>query len=211
MATEKQIAANRANAQHCTGPKTEEGKANSSKNSFKHGLDAKSEIIRYEKREDYDKLIAEYYARFNPATPEERALVDDLIKSEWHGRRFHAVDALVLDRAIENVPSGNLGIAYTNCAATLSRVERRINSAQRNFQRALKQLLELQANRPELSAVPEAAQTETTQNPPEPDTQNTTLNPKSVSFSTIDESPAELSIETPLVTPITEENPPIAA
>jgi len=111
MATEKQIAANRANAQHCTGPKTEEGKANSSKNSFKHGLDAKSEIIRYEKREDYDKLIAEYYARFNPATPEERALVDDLIKSEWHGRRFHAVDALVLDRAIENVPSGNLGIA----------------------------------------------------------------------------------------------------
>jgi hypothetical protein len=38
MITEAQLAANRANAQKSTGPKTEERKANSSRNSFKHGL-----------------------------------------------------------------------------------------------------------------------------------------------------------------------------
>ena len=78
MPTEKQIAANRANAKKSTGPNTEKGKATSSRNAVKTGLDARSEIIRYERRHEYDLLIAEYYARFQPAIPEERCLVDDL-------------------------------------------------------------------------------------------------------------------------------------
>src|SRR4051812_33263889 len=38
MASEKQIAANRANAQHSTGPRTAAGKRKSSRNSYRHGL-----------------------------------------------------------------------------------------------------------------------------------------------------------------------------
>jgi hypothetical protein len=38
MATEKQIAANRANAKKSTGPKSVTGKETSSRNSIKHGL-----------------------------------------------------------------------------------------------------------------------------------------------------------------------------
>ena len=38
MASVKQIAANRANAQRSTGPKTAWGKMKSSRNSFRHGL-----------------------------------------------------------------------------------------------------------------------------------------------------------------------------
>ena len=38
MATEKQIAANRANARRSTGPKTRAGKMASSRNAFRHGL-----------------------------------------------------------------------------------------------------------------------------------------------------------------------------
>jgi hypothetical protein len=38
MATEKQIAANRANAQKSTGPKTAAGKLTSSRNAYRHGL-----------------------------------------------------------------------------------------------------------------------------------------------------------------------------
>ena len=38
MATEKQIAANRANAKLSTGPKTTVGKMKSSRNAFRHGL-----------------------------------------------------------------------------------------------------------------------------------------------------------------------------
>jgi hypothetical protein len=38
MASEKQIAANRANAQKSTGPKTVAGRLKSSRNAFRHGL-----------------------------------------------------------------------------------------------------------------------------------------------------------------------------
>jgi len=38
MATEKQIAANRANAKRSTGPKTAAGKLKSSRNAYRHGL-----------------------------------------------------------------------------------------------------------------------------------------------------------------------------
>ena len=38
MATEKQIAANRANARRSTGPRTALGKLKSSRNAFRHGL-----------------------------------------------------------------------------------------------------------------------------------------------------------------------------
>jgi hypothetical protein len=38
MASEKQIAANRANAKRSTGPKTPAGKMASSRNAFRHGL-----------------------------------------------------------------------------------------------------------------------------------------------------------------------------
>ena len=38
MATEKQIAANRANAKRSTGPKTAAGKLRSSRNAYRHGL-----------------------------------------------------------------------------------------------------------------------------------------------------------------------------
>jgi hypothetical protein len=38
LATEKQIAANRANAKHSTGPRTAAGKLKSSRNAYRHGL-----------------------------------------------------------------------------------------------------------------------------------------------------------------------------
>ena len=38
MASEKQIAANRANAKKSTGPRTAAGKLNSSRNAYRHGL-----------------------------------------------------------------------------------------------------------------------------------------------------------------------------
>jgi hypothetical protein len=79
MASNRQIEANRKNAQHCTGPRTEKGKATSSQNALKTGLDAKSEVLRFESRPDYEALIAEFYARYQPTVPEDRSLVDMLI------------------------------------------------------------------------------------------------------------------------------------
>ena len=44
MATDKQIAANRANALRSTGPKTAAGRAKSSRNALRHGLSLPTEM-----------------------------------------------------------------------------------------------------------------------------------------------------------------------
>jgi hypothetical protein len=46
MATSAQIAANRANAQKSTGPRSAEGKSASRFNALKHGIDANTELRR---------------------------------------------------------------------------------------------------------------------------------------------------------------------
>lgn len=106
MATDSQTTANQINAQKCTGPTTPEGKATSSRNALKTGLYAKSDVIATESRDEYETLIAEYHARFHPATPEERCLVDDLIRSEWLNRRYMAATTAIWNfdfRACEKI------------------------------------------------------------------------------------------------------------
>ena len=47
MASERQIAANRLNAKHSSGPKTDKGKARSSQNAITHGLTVQSGLQRW--------------------------------------------------------------------------------------------------------------------------------------------------------------------
>src|SRR5882762_9217151 len=103
MATQNQIEANRRNAQNSTGPTSPEGKATSSMNALKTGIDAKAELLPYENPEAHATLIAEYYDRFQPATPEERCLVDRLISSEWLHRRYQTVEGALWERQFNDL------------------------------------------------------------------------------------------------------------
>jgi hypothetical protein len=71
MSTEAQVAANRANAEHSSGPKTEEGKAASSRNHFSHGLctyDTIFFILPFESTEAYSLLRATLLHEHRPET-----------------------------------------------------------------------------------------------------------------------------------------------
>jgi hypothetical protein len=74
MASQKQLAANRLNAQKSTGPRSVEGKARSSMNALKTGIDARSHTIPGEPISQLEDLTADYYQRFCPTTPEQRML-----------------------------------------------------------------------------------------------------------------------------------------
>ena len=69
MATFAQFAANRANAQKSTGPRSVEGKAASRFNALKHGLDAQSIVLPGEDPEEYEALARDYDRSLRPKPP----------------------------------------------------------------------------------------------------------------------------------------------
>ncbi len=144
MATLKQVEANRRNAQKSTGPRSVEGKAASSQNALKSGIDAKSQVLPGEQAGALEALTAEYYGRFRPATPEARHLVDTLISNEWLLRRFRRIEVQILKHEMESAYSidakNPVGDAYTRSERSFDRLQRRINAAERNYHRALKEL-----------------------------------------------------------------------
>jgi len=91
--SEAQLNANRANAQHSTGAKTEEGKANSSRNNFRHGLAGLTRnesfmlLIPDESKEDYDRSVEAFMDEWKPQTATELDLVLRLASRQWLRRR----------------------------------------------------------------------------------------------------------------------------
>jgi len=149
MATTHQIEANRLNAQKSTGPHTAQGKAVSRLNALKTGIDAQSYVIPGEDPVALETLTIEHYARFQPAAPEHRFLVDAMVAAEWQLRRLRQAEAQIWEYAMhEWRPKEELvssGRAFICREEHLTRLHRRIDSAERSYYRALKQLLQLQS------------------------------------------------------------------
>jgi hypothetical protein len=154
MATDKQIAANRANAEKSTGPNTPEGKLRSSQNALKTGIDAKSEIIRLENPADHAELSAAFHARFAPATPEELSLVDALVRFEWLSRRYACVDTAIWENRFTVGDTRALGEVFLAESTKICRAVTTFNSVRRGFNATLKQLTDLQAKRAQSPEIP---------------------------------------------------------
>jgi hypothetical protein len=97
MASEQQIAANRANAKQSTGPKTEAGKTQSRKNAWRHGLTAKTLVIDGENPKDLDSLRAAFEVQFKPQNALQFELVERLAVTAWRLRRIPAFEAALIE------------------------------------------------------------------------------------------------------------------
>jgi hypothetical protein len=176
MVTEKQIAANRLNAQKCTGPRTPAGKAASSRNAFKTGIYSQAEVTKFESQPDYDQLIADFRAHYAPANIEEACLLDALIRHEWLSRRYMCAEAAVWNKPRYDPKTDNLAGVFAWDPETIARASQLYNAARRAFNATLKLLREAQRRRAEQ---PEADETPETQ----PETiAATILTPELVSF-----------------------------
>jgi len=148
MPTIHQIEANRRNAQKSTGPRTPEGKAVSPMNALKTGIGAESQIIRGEDPDAFKALTAEYYDQYRPATPQERCLVDSLIRSEWLQRRLTRVETRFWERRLDTCVGETtpLGEVCPGLTETLAHIQRRIDSAGRHYRASLRELERLRKN-----------------------------------------------------------------
>lgn len=87
MSTPAQVAANQANSQRSTGPRTPEGQAAAAQNNFRHGLTGPFLLLPWEEREEFDSLEQDLFAEHQPATATERILVREMAESHWLRRR----------------------------------------------------------------------------------------------------------------------------
>ena len=130
MATEKQIAANRANAKCSTGPKTAAGRLKSSRNAFRHGLSAQLRMdSAVSERVD---AMARLLVR-SSADEAQRLAATEMTKAQLELLRIRAARAQILAEA--DLASGDL--QELQRLAALDRYERYAHTRRRRASRKL--------------------------------------------------------------------------
>jgi hypothetical protein len=90
--TPAQLAANRANAQLSTGPRTAAGLAKSSKNAVKSGLTGRTVLLPTDDIDEYATFLAGYQHDFAPVGQAECELVQSVADTDWRLRRIRALE-----------------------------------------------------------------------------------------------------------------------
>jgi len=94
MLSTAQLAANTANAQLSTGPRTTEGKAISSQNARTHGLTSRDCIVAPEDQPLFQDLLTSLTAEHKPEGATEHVLFNQLVQASWDLRRISPTFAL---------------------------------------------------------------------------------------------------------------------
>jgi hypothetical protein len=97
MASQAQIDANRRNALHSTGPKTNEGKETTGRNALKHGLCAERAVVLDESAADFAEFSAGLHRALAPADEYETALVERIVHIDWRLRRAWRIEAAAFE------------------------------------------------------------------------------------------------------------------
>jgi len=92
---------NRANAQHSTGPKTEEGKQRSSLNALRHGLTGQIVVMPYEELTAYQRHVKNLTDEYHPANTTEALLVQQIADASWRLNRIAALESNILALSVQ--------------------------------------------------------------------------------------------------------------
>jgi len=173
--TDAKLQANRANAQHSTGPRSEAGRKRSSLNALRHGLTGQAVLLPSEDREAYLKHSQEIIEDLKPETPLERHLAQRVADQQWRLNRILslteamlALDADEGEDEADDAPGDGEDVDLTaalragrvfrdrsQAFVNLTTYEQRI---QRMQLQTVKQLKDLQAERRAQQEVPQAQQ-----------------------------------------------------
>jgi hypothetical protein len=163
-ASERRLAANRANAQKSTGPRTAEGKAASRKNSLRHGLTAKAVVLDTEDPAEYATFRRCVIDSFVPAEGAEQLLAEELADSLWRLKRAQRIESSALSHYLDTLKreihpedpeardrlANEIGLAILigeEQAETFRKLCRYLGQAERFYLHLQAQLLKLQAER----------------------------------------------------------------
>ncbi len=120
-----------------TGPRTAAGKQRSSQNALTHGLTAACAVLPSEDRAAYDVHCRGFFDEYQPATPTETQLTQELADTAWRLKRVPLLESELFSQSPSPqtlVPIlATLGLHYTRLS--------------RQFQKAVDHLREIQSER----------------------------------------------------------------
>jgi len=137
MSTPAQVAANQANSQHSTGPKSAEGKAAACKNNFHHGFCGAFTILKCEDAEEFFALEAGLHAEHKPATVTEFLFVEKMAQHHWLSQRAINLQNITMEDDISMRDKERQFALYLRYQTTNDRA----------FHRCLHDLLKLRAEK----------------------------------------------------------------
>ena len=141
---------NRANATHSTGPRTEAGKQRSSQNALRHGLTAATVVLPSEDPAQYEAHRRQFFDEYQPATPTETQLVQELVDTSWRLNRIPLLEAGLIARA-ENPPNEQARIDFdiVDAHRLIAGINLQGARLSRQFQKTLDKLRDIQEDRRE--------------------------------------------------------------
>jgi hypothetical protein len=160
MASQKQIEANRRNAQRSTGPITHLGKATAKFNALKHGMTASTAVLPYEDAGSYAELREALVETYKPANAVEASLVETVANSYWRLLRIRRVETATFDLGIRGLKKKynaseapladddqTLAVVLNDDEDTLLRIERHQARVERCYFQAIETLRKVQKDR----------------------------------------------------------------
>lgn len=147
MSSQAQLDANRANAQHSTGPRSPEGKSASSQNALKHGLSAQYVPLSESERPQFEALEASFRREVKPSGALQECIFQDLVAAAWKRS--------IVNRLLSQATSNSESLFEDEPAERVRKLERHRADQNRAFNKALRTLRELQTNDQLRAAQPE--------------------------------------------------------
>jgi hypothetical protein len=174
MTSELKSATARANGAKSRGPKSPETQEKSSRNALKHGYTARQTIVlECENEGQFQEMRADYVATYQPGSPVENSLVDEMACARWRMLRLRMIEAALLDsemnRETEDTPSDpgyQIAAAFRRLAdesrslSLASGYESRLARIHERSHRTLRELQQTRKQQTADSVSPEPAQPE---------------------------------------------------
>ncbi|MSV29222.1 MAG: hypothetical protein EXQ52_10865 [Bryobacterales bacterium] len=147
MSSQRKLNAARANGALAKGRKTPAGIARSARNAYRHGLLATSILLKGEDTEVFNKLHRQFLDRFLPTDVIEEGFIEEMLSSWWRMRRAWSIERELIQSELFSERDPNVvsrtakAFAYLSLSPGLNLVHRYEARLQRNFQRAMDNLL----------------------------------------------------------------------
>ena len=93
--TDRQLAANRANAQLSTGPTSPQGKAKASLNAVRSALTGRTVLLPTDDAAEYERYIRAYQGELKPVGQRESDLVQSIADSSWRLARIPGLEMAI--------------------------------------------------------------------------------------------------------------------